>query len=108
MIRFGINSQTALGISLPYLRSLAKKIGQNHNLAVDLWKTKVHEARILSTLIDDHKLVTEKQMNEWVNEFDSWDLCDQCCNNLFRKTSFAINKSFQWIDDEKEFIRKKT
>lgn len=81
MIRFGINTQNALGISLPYLRSFAKKIGKNHNLSIDLWKTKVHEARILATLIADHKLVTEKQMNEWVNEFIFWDLCDQCCNN---------------------------
>ena len=66
MSRFGINTQNAIGILLPYLRSLAIKIGKNHNLAIDLWKTKVHEARILATLIDYHKLVTEKQMNEKV------------------------------------------
>lgn len=57
MSRYEINTQNAFGISLPYLRSFAKKIGKNHNLSIDLWKTKVHEARILATLIDDPKLV---------------------------------------------------
>lgn len=78
MAKFGINTKNALGISIPYLRSLAKELCINHNIALELWDSKFHEARILAALIDDYKLVTENQMDEWVKDFDSWDLCDQC------------------------------
>jgi len=106
MARFGINPKYALGVNVPVLRKLASKIGKNHKLAQDLWKTKIHEARILSSMIDDPKLVNEKQMDEWVKEFNSWDLCDQCCMNLFDKTQISWKKAVDWPKNEKEFIRR--
>jgi len=91
MTRFGINPHKTLGISMPLLRSLAKQIGRNHALARSCWKTGIHEARILAALIDDPKEVTTKQMREWVCDFDSWDVCDQVCMNLFVKIPRASN-----------------
>ncbi|MFA5050619.1 MAG: DNA alkylation repair protein [Patescibacteria group bacterium] len=106
MARFGINPQYALGVRIPVLRSLAKKIGKNHKLAQDLWKTKIHEARILATMIDDPKSVTEKQMEEWVKGFNSWDLCDQCCSNLFCRIPVAWGKAEKWANKKEEFVRR--
>ncbi len=76
MKRFGINITTtnALGVSIPDLRKLARKLGKNHSLAISLWHTNIHEARILASFIDDPAAVTEKQMERWVNDFSSWDL----------------------------------
>jgi 3-methyladenine DNA glycosylase AlkD len=45
MARFGINPKNTLGVSIPTLRQLAKKIGKNHKLAQQLWKSGVHAAR---------------------------------------------------------------
>ena len=106
MARFGINQETALGLSIPYLRKTAKEIGKNHELALTLWNSGIHEVRILATMIDEIEKVTKMQMNNWVKDFNSWDLCDQCCNNLFGKTPFAIEKSFELIKSEKEFVRR--
>jgi 3-methyladenine DNA glycosylase AlkD len=106
MARFGINPETALGITIAFQRNLAKQISKDHKLAQELWKSGIHEARILSTIIDEPDKVTKSQMDKYVNDFNSWDLCDQCCNNLFWKTDFAIEKSFEWIENEKEFIRR--
>ena len=106
MARFGINPKYALGVRVPVLRSLAKKIGKNYKLAQSLWKTKIHEARILASMIEEPKELTEKQMEKWVKEFNSWDLCDQCCMNLFDKTRFAYLKAVAWPDNEKEFVRR--
>ncbi len=106
MARFGINPETALGISIPLLRITAKEIGKNHELALELWNSGIHEARILATMIDHKEKVTKSQMNYWVKDFNSWDLCDQCCNNLFGKTPFAIDKSYEWVKSEKEFVRR--
>ena len=106
MERFGISVDRALGVSLPKLRSLAKEIGQDHALALGLWRTELHEARILASMVDEPDRVTEAQMDVMVGAFHSWDLCDQCCNNLFRLTPYAWNKSQEWCDREEEFVRR--
>jgi 3-methyladenine DNA glycosylase AlkD len=106
MARFGISSQNTLGVSMPILRQLAKKIGKNHGLALRFWESGIHEARILAGLIDDPKLVTEKQINKWVEDFDSWDVCDQVIMNLFDKTSLAFSKTREWAGEKEEFVRR--
>ncbi len=83
MARFGINSEGTLGISVAVLRGLAKEIGKEHDLAERLWKSGVHEARILTSLVDEPVRVTAEQMDRWAGDFDSWDVCDGCCSNLF-------------------------
>jgi len=113
MARFGINSGNTLGISMPMIRDLAKEISHDpelrpnvHSLALELWDTKVHEARILAGLIDNPADVTEVQMEKWVKEFDSWDVCDQVCSNLFDRTEFAIKKVEQWSKRKEEFVKR--
>ncbi len=106
MTRFGINPKYALGVRIPILRNLAKKIGKDHKLAHDLWKTKIHEARILAGMIDKPEKVTEKQMEQWVKGFNSWDLCDQVCMNLFDKLPVAWEKAIEWARRDEEFVRR--
>lgn len=106
MSRFGIRVERALGVSIPDLRKLARRIGRNHALAQDLWSTGIHEARILAAMVDDPGKVTARQMDLWVGDFDSWDLCDQCCMNLFDKTPFAYRKALAWSRRKKEFVKR--
>jgi 3-methyladenine DNA glycosylase AlkD len=106
MARFGIETDKALGIRVWELRKMAKEIGKNHKLALDLWNTDIHEVRMLATMIDDPKEVTEKQMDKWVSDFNSWDICDQACGNLFDKTSHLHKKIIEWAKDEREFVRR--
>jgi len=106
MARFGINPKYALGVRIPVLRSLAKKINKNHKLAEELWKTKIHEARILASMIDEPGKVSEKQMEAWVKEFNSWDVCDQTCMNLFDKIPLGWKKAIEWTKRKEEFVRR--
>jgi 3-methyladenine DNA glycosylase AlkD len=106
MPRFGIKSENAYGVSIPQLRKLARQIGKNHVLAGQLWSSGIHEARILAGMVDDPEQVTESQMELWVNDFDSWDVCDQCCSNLFDKTVFAYPKAIQWSERRQEFVKR--
>jgi 3-methyladenine DNA glycosylase AlkD len=106
MARFGIATGKAFGVTLPVLRLHAKSYKKNHALALELWKSGFHEARIMATMIDDCKQVTEQQMEQWAGDFDSWDICDQCCSNLFDKTGFAINKAIQWTARQEEFVKR--
>ena len=85
---------------------MAKKIGQNRELALRLWASGMHEARILASMIDDPERVNEKQMDAWVKDFDSWDVCDQVCSNLFDKTEFAYKKAFEWSHEKAEYVKR--
>jgi len=106
MARFGINPENTYGVSVPNLRMMAKEIGRNHVLAQQLWSSGVHEARILASMIDVPEKVTERQMETWVKDFDSWDVCDQCCSNLFDKTEFAYRKAVEWSKRNGEFVKR--
>ena len=106
MTRFGINPRNTYGVSIPKLRKLVRQIGRSHRLAQQLWSSGVHEARILAALIDSPESVSEKQMENWVKDFDSWDICDGCCGNLFDKTEFAYSKAVAWSERRAEFIKR--
>jgi 3-methyladenine DNA glycosylase AlkD len=106
MARFGINPENTYGVSVPNLRKLAKEIGKDHDMARQLWSSSIHEARILAGMVDDPKMVTEKQMDEWIRDFDSWDVCDQCCMNLFDKVPFAFEKAVKLANGKEEFARR--
>ena len=106
MARFGINTEKAFGVSVYKIRAMAKKLGKDHKLAEQLWATENHEARMLACFIDEPDKVTELQMDDWVAEFDSWDICDQVCSNLFDKTPFALKKIDEWTTDSREFVKR--
>jgi 3-methyladenine DNA glycosylase AlkD len=106
MARYGISQKNNLGISIYHLRPLAKEIGKNHALALKLWDSQIHDARLLACFIDDPEKVTPDQMDAWAEDFDSWDICDQACTSLFDLSPFAYEKVFQWVDHEKEFVKR--
>ncbi len=106
MARFGIETTNALGLSVPFLRGVARKIGKEHELALKLWSSGIHEARILAAMVDEPKLVSEGQMDGWAGDFDSWDVCDGCYWVLFDKTSFAFRKTLEWSRRNEEFVKR--
>ncbi len=106
MARFGINPKNTYGVSIPVLRKMAKELGSDHSLALKLWESGIHEARILASMIDLPGKVTAPQMDRWAKDFDSWDVCDQCCSNLFDKTKAAYQKASEWSSRREEFVKR--
>ena len=106
MKRFGIVTKHAYGVSVPELRKIAKKIGKNHELALKLWEIDYRETRILASMIDEPDKVTEEQMEDWVKDFDNWEICDQVCQNLFVYSKYAVKKAIEWSEREEEFIKR--
>ena len=106
MARFGITPKRTYGVSIPVLRNMAKNIGKDRNIAQKLWESDIRETRILASMIEDPNLVTEEQMENWVKEFDYWEICDQCCMNLFEKTEFAYQKCYEWSEREEEYVKR--
>jgi 3-methyladenine DNA glycosylase AlkD len=106
MARYGINSENTLGVSIPSLRAMAKRIGTDHALALDLWASGIHEARVLAGLVDDPAAVTAAQLERWAKDFDSWDVCDGVCSNLFDRTPYAWDKAVAWSARSREFVKR--
>ena len=106
MARYGINPKNNLGISIYKLRPLAKEIGKNHELALKLWDSGIHDARLLAVFLDDPAEVTNEQMDSWAKDFDSWDVCDQACTSLFDLTPMAWKKVFEWAEHDEEFVKR--
>ncbi len=110
MARYGIVTKKAFGVAAPQLKALAKEIrkqtNDRHGLALELWRTGIHDARAIAYLIDDPKLVAVDQMEEWVADFDNWAICDSTCGTLFSYCRFAYEKAFEWAEREAEFERR--
>ncbi len=105
MVQYGISANNTLGVSIPNIRSLARG-RRDHQLALDLWATGIHEARILAAFVDNPARVTPKQMDAWAEGFDSWDVCDQVCISLFDKTPHAVGKAVEWSGRQEEFVKR--
>lgn len=103
---FGVSVPNAHGISAPVLHALAKQIGKNHALALDLWATGVHEARILATLIGQSEEVTAAEMDRWARDFDSWDVVDAACCYLYAHVKSAWSKTVAWSRRPEEFVKR--
>ncbi len=105
MARFGVNTHHALGVSIPKLRAIAKTTPPNHDLAIRLWDSGLHEARILASFIMPPDQITSAEMDAWAADFDSWDLVDQVCV-LFWRTPLGCQKVFEWSARSEEFVKR--
>jgi len=107
MARVGIQIGNSVGgIAMPKLNKLAKEMGKDHELALQLWASGIREARLLACMVADPKTITEVQMERWVADFDSWDVCDSCCGYLFHKTPFGYSKALEWSERQDEFVKR--
>ena len=106
MARYGISTAGTLGVPMPALRALARECGKDHALALELWASGIHEGRILASLVEDRSAVTSRQMNRWIRDVDSWDVCDQLCQNLFRHMPGAFEQAARWSTARHEFTRR--
>jgi 3-methyladenine DNA glycosylase AlkD len=106
MSRYGINSANTYGVAIPKLRVLAKEIGKDHEVALGLRGSRIHEARILACFADQPELFTEQQIEGWVQDFDSWDVCDRCCSALIDKLAWARTKALERSTRQEEYVKR--
>ena len=106
MARYGIVAEKVFGVSMGTMKTLAKKLGRDHELALALWDTGWYEARILTSFVDEPKRVTPSQMDRWARDFDNWAICDSICFHLFDKTPHAWRKIEQWSGRKDEFVKR--
>ena len=104
--KFGIKAKNTLGIYQNDLKGLAKEIGCDNKLAIELFDTGIYEARILCSKIYDPQSITEAQMDQWAMTFENWEICDSFCMEFFAKSKHGLAKAFEWSENEQEFIKR--
>ena len=92
----------SFGIGLTQLRKLAKQIGRDRDLALNLWKGDVYDGRIIALLIDDPKAMTEEQAETQVEELGAGELAHvfSSCGATLAQTSFVVELALKWIKGE--------
>jgi len=106
MARYAIVAPKVFGVSMATMKTLAKRLGRDHALALALWKTGWYEARILTSFVDEPQRVTPAQMDRWARDFDNWAVCDSLCFHLFDRTPHAWRKVHEWSARPEEFVRR--
>ena len=104
--KFGIHSTNAIGVYHKDLKVLAKEIGKDRALALQLFDTNIYEARLLCSKIFPIPELTEDLMEQWVLSFENWEICDSFCMGVFAKSSFAVPKAKEWTRREAEFEKR--
>ncbi len=104
--RIGNDPKNYIGVALTKLKNLAKKIKKNHELSLELWKTGIHDARVLACLIADPLRVTEAQIDEWMKQIRNTELGDQIANYVVSGGPFAMKKMKQWTKSKDEWTKR--
>jgi len=106
MARFGITGERRLGLSMPSMRCVAKTLGRDHTLALELWATGIPDAQIVAGMVAEPARLTAGQMDAWAGSFNSWDVCDQVCGSAFLASPLAWHKVTEWAGRPEEFVRR--
>ena len=93
-------------MTVPQIRAIARRAGKSQPLAEQLWATGIHEARVLAAMVGDPQTITRSTMDRWARDFNSWDVCDACCCNLFDRTPTPGRRSEKWAGNKREYVRR--
>jgi 3-methyladenine DNA glycosylase AlkD len=106
MARYAIPNDKALGVLMGDIQQLAKQLGRDHGLALELWKTDVYEARMLCAYIDEVDKVTPARMDAQARAFDNWAICDTLCFALWVRSPHAFSKIHKWSSHRAEYVKR--
>ena len=105
--RYGIVTKAEVyGTPVAKLRLMAKSIGRDHALAEKLWRTGVHDARMLATMVGDPTEVTPAEMDRWAKDFDNWGIVDTACFHYWDRTPHAFRQIEKWSKAKDEYVKR--
>ncbi|MFT4849108.1 MAG: 3-methyladenine DNA glycosylase AlkD [Sediminicola sp.] len=104
--KFGVVAHNSLGVYGKDLNNIAKEIGKNNELAIQLFDSEIYEARLLCSKIFRPKDISEALMDYWTPTFNNWEICDSFSMGLYSKSPFAVKKINEWSTREPEFEKR--
>ncbi len=105
-IKFGIDCDNSWGVYQKDIAVLAKKISKNTSVGIQLFETGNYDAQLLCAKICKPKEITEEMMDKWITHFNTWEICDSFCMQLFKYHPLAIKKALEWSKRTNEFEKR--
>jgi len=104
--KFGVVAHNSIGVYHKDLKELAKEIGGDPELALQLFDSGLYEGRLLCSKLFRPKHLTEELMEKWTATFENWEICDSFSMGIYAKSSFAVRKAIEWSGREAEFEKR--
>ncbi len=104
--KYGIEAHNSLGVYQKEINALAKKLGKDEVLAIELFETGIYECRVLCSKIFPPRNLTAELMETWVTTFENWEICDSFSMILFARSTFAVEKAMEWALRKEEFVKR--
>lgn len=101
----GLGYRLNYGIDLPRLNEIASAYEKNHDVAQTLWKEDIRECKILAGLLQPIDSFYSEIADIWLESMNTPEIVQITCMNLFQYLPYAIEKSFQWMADEREYFQ---
>jgi 3-methyladenine DNA glycosylase AlkD len=100
--RHGIGEKM-YGVSFGNLKAIKKKIKTDHLLALELWSSENHDARILATMVADPGTMDNTTLESWAADLDNYVIAD-AFSSLVGGTPAARRKMEKWTRSKKEWV----
>ena len=93
----GLSYKLNWGATLQRLREMADELGQDYDLAIELWKQDVRECKILATMVMPPKQMLPEVADIWMEQTPTVEIAEQAAFNLYQYLPYASDKAFQWL-----------
>jgi 3-methyladenine DNA glycosylase AlkD len=91
------------GVGFTDLRSLAKKIKVDHDLAIALWSSGNTDARILAAMVADPARLDHATASSWITDSRYYVLIDEVAGAVAR-SPLALTCMAEWVASDDEWI----
>lgn len=100
--RYPDSALRGFGVGLTRLRKLAKEVGRDHELALQLWQSNVYEARVVALLVDEPERITRAQAEEQVEQLGEGQLAHvfSSCDASLARVPFVHDLADDWVKSE--------
>ena len=105
-MRIGHPGKKFYGVDIKKLKTIAARHARDRVLARGLWKTGIHDARVLAAMVEDPSEVTEHQIETWLRQADFWDITDRIAIDLLPHTEFGFAKIKTWVRENNPWCRR--
>ncbi len=100
-------SDEVYAVGLTKLRAIAREAKRDHQRAVELWNSGVYEGKLLATLTEEPRHITEAQLNKQVKQIHTCGLADYFVKNVVAKTDWLLEKANEWtMMGQAELVRR--
>ncbi len=97
-------SEPMFGVSFATLKTLVKRIGVDHGLALELWETGNHDARVLAYKIADPARIKATDLDRWAKQ-KSMQLCGGYVAMLAAESPHGADRARKWLASSDECLR---